>query len=659
MSPETVATSEEDRKPLMVTDETDLGSTSNSSAENLNYPLKVDTSSTANPFASFDEVFPNKQAQINKDGIYYQSVGELLWQGGQLYSDVRLTFEDRGILATRAGIPSELRLHSLVLFQSQFFKEQLSVTSAATPSSPASNIIKEKQIIVRLPSRVTEEDMINFYCTLKLLYTKNWDSELANNLTKGVGCLSVCCEIGFHEGIEACWKWLVRKCNRDGNKEMMKRLIEAYPNLHEQFNDEIDDKPISSNSNLFSSNSYLNVPLQRSQSKTKRTPPTSRRSSRRSRKRTNSNGSGSYGRQTISPMLKSNRRDIITSSDSSASPRIRYEKELPRLPSMPLSPPTPHISTPSSPSLPSPPLSNPSLSPISSNNSPTIPSITTDFDFPSLPSTIPPSIFSNTNILNTWITNFESYAISSKRACSKIPVESRRDSKCFPFLEHFVSIFDSINQLGRAKHINSPEALDYTLRMLNVIKVEHAHFHTLHMPSQHHQLKSPASPRSPNKSRPTSPLSTSPRLSSRPTSPLPTSPRTVTSRPTSPRPLSPHPLSPRPLSPSSNNTPPIVLHASLDEPLSQIMKNVLAPIEQKHLCDYLWAPSNISNLMHLREIRGDDDVEMEEDEFDGYDQVMGEISLVKASRVSKVEHMVVGEKMAKQIREIRSNTSKK
>ncbi|RIA97245.1 hypothetical protein C1645_752858 [Glomus cerebriforme] len=613
MTPETLAASE-DKKPLMVTEDTDIESSS--SVENLNLmeqPLQIDTSSsTTNPFASFDEVFyheKSKQSSRNKRPKHYQSVGELLWQGGRMYSDVKLTFEDRGVLATRAGIPSELRLHSLVLFQSQFFKEQLSVTSTAVPTSPGSNINKEKQIIVRLPSRVTEEDMINFYCTLKLMYTKNWDIELANNLTKGVGCLSVCCEIGFHEGIEACWKWLVRKCNRDNNKEMMKRLIEAYPNLHEQFT-EFDE----SNSNLL----YLDVPLQKSSNRTKRTPPISRRSSRRSRRRTNSNGSGNHARLSVSPILKSNRSDTSISSDSSASPRIRYEKELPHLPSISLSP-----------SLPSPPLSN--------SDTPITPTISSSYDgFPSLPSTFPPSIFSNIRILNTWITNFESYAISSKRACSKIQIESRQDSKCFPFLEHFVSIFDSINQLGRAKRITSPEALDYTLRMLNVIKIEHAHFHTLHMKRQ---LRSPVSPKSPNNK-------------SRPSSPRPNS-----SRP----PLSPSSPSSSSLSSNSNNSnnnkPPIVLHESLDEPLSQIMKNVLAPIEQKHLCDYLWAPSNISNLMHLREIRSDDDDDMEEDEFEGYDQVMGEESLVKASRVSKVEHMVVGEKMAKHIREIRSNNS--
>ncbi|PKY49714.1 hypothetical protein RhiirA4_405758 [Rhizophagus irregularis] len=159
------------------------------------------------------------------------------------------------------------------------------------------------------------------------------------------------------------------------------------------------------------------------------------------------------------------------------------------------------------------------------------------------------------------------------------------------------------------------------------------------------RLKSPSSPSSPSSSS----------SKSHPNSPRPTSPNPLT--PTSPSSSLPPLPSIPPLLPNTNNSPPIVLHESLDEPISQIAKNILAPIEQKHLCDYLWAPSNISNLMHLREIRSDDDDVMEEDEFEGYDQVMGEISLVKASRVSKVEHMVVGEKMAKLIRDIRSSIS--
>src|SRR6266498_4511125 len=115
MSPETLTTSEEDKRPLILKEDTDIESISNSSVENLILMEQPYTSSTANPFATFDEVFyhnngnsKSSSSRNNKRPRYYKSVGELLWEGGRMYSDVRLTFEDRGLLACSAGIPSEL-----------------------------------------------------------------------------------------------------------------------------------------------------------------------------------------------------------------------------------------------------------------------------------------------------------------------------------------------------------------------------------------------------------------------------------------------------------------------------------------------------------------------------------------------------------------------
>ncbi|CAG8792696.1 26872_t:CDS:1, partial [Racocetra persica] len=59
----------------------------------------------------------------------------------------------------------------------------------------------------------------------------------------------------------------------------------------------------------------------------------------------------------------------------------------------------------------------------------------------------------------------------------------RDDNRCFPFIKHFSSVFGSINQLGRSKHLTSPQCLDFALRILNVIKIEHSHFHSLHIHS--------------------------------------------------------------------------------------------------------------------------------------------------------------------------------
>jgi hypothetical protein len=83
MSPEKLLKSEEDKRPLIVKEDIDFESHSNSSVENFNFMEQ----STANPFASFDEVFyhgnnnnnNNKPSTSrNKRPKYYQSVGELL-----------------------------------------------------------------------------------------------------------------------------------------------------------------------------------------------------------------------------------------------------------------------------------------------------------------------------------------------------------------------------------------------------------------------------------------------------------------------------------------------------------------------------------------------------------------------------------------------------
>lgn len=154
----------------------------------------------------------------------YLTVGELLWSHGRVYSDVRLAFEDQGRMAQRASVPTVLHLHSLVLFQSEFFKRQLAAGS--------------KQIIVRLPPRVSEEDMVNFYVTIRLMYTKEWTRELGDELAKGVGVLACCAEIGFAEGMEEVWVWLMHKCTSNANKEMIRMLVEEYPELASQFGGE-------------------------------------------------------------------------------------------------------------------------------------------------------------------------------------------------------------------------------------------------------------------------------------------------------------------------------------------------------------------------------------------------------------------------------------
>ncbi|CAG8780119.1 30001_t:CDS:1, partial [Racocetra persica] len=124
--------------------------------ENLSFPIFDSSSNTSNTSnTSRTSSYKRKHSphnSIHKQDIVnnYPSVGELFWNDGRMYSDVRLTFEDREVLANCTGIPSELRLHSIVLSQSQFFKEQLS-RSSSIPKNNMNNM-NEKQIIVRLPA---------------------------------------------------------------------------------------------------------------------------------------------------------------------------------------------------------------------------------------------------------------------------------------------------------------------------------------------------------------------------------------------------------------------------------------------------------------------------------------------------------------------------
>ncbi|KAL1925754.1 uncharacterized protein VTP21DRAFT_637 [Calcarisporiella thermophila] len=162
------------------------------------------------------------------DALVYPNVGNLLWEAGYTLSDVRLTFDDGGRMAERSGIPPQLWLHSLILCQSEFFRKQLTSRTRPLPARP-------RHIVVKVPPGVTKEDMLHFYVALKLIYTKAWAAELKDDLRMGCGVLSVCYEIGFAEGMEEVWRWVMLKCHRERNREMMQRLIEAYPSLYKKF----------------------------------------------------------------------------------------------------------------------------------------------------------------------------------------------------------------------------------------------------------------------------------------------------------------------------------------------------------------------------------------------------------------------------------------
>ncbi|KAL7749111.1 hypothetical protein RI367_005516 [Sorochytrium milnesiophthora] len=178
----------------------------------------------------------------------YPSVGELLWRS-HMYSDVTLVFDDEQHRWEDLHIPSRLMLHALVLAQCDFFKVQLAhllpastdgVHNAMGGAQAIGALTKErgKNVIVKLPGRASADEMIAFYTTIRLMYTKQFDSEFSsasNSADTAVGVLGVCIDIGWDEGIEKSWTWLARFCDTvlGGNRSLLDKLTIAYPTLSE------------------------------------------------------------------------------------------------------------------------------------------------------------------------------------------------------------------------------------------------------------------------------------------------------------------------------------------------------------------------------------------------------------------------------------------
>ncbi|KAH8556335.1 hypothetical protein BGW37DRAFT_472124 [Umbelopsis sp. PMI_123] len=120
------------------------------------------------------------------------SIGEMLWTYGQSYSDIQISLRKSQELLKDTVIPESLQLHSIVLYQSNYFKKLL-----ATPSS-MKNLV--------LGPRKTKEDLVYLYVAIKLMYTKAWQQEL--NMENAQGVLSACLELEYDEGIRSVNEWL-------------------------------------------------------------------------------------------------------------------------------------------------------------------------------------------------------------------------------------------------------------------------------------------------------------------------------------------------------------------------------------------------------------------------------------------------------------------
>ncbi|KAI9183033.1 hypothetical protein H9P43_003949 [Blastocladiella emersonii ATCC 22665] len=189
------------------------------------------------------------------------AIGAMLWRRGY-YSDVTLDFGASGTGSepcAALGIPRFLYLHAAVLAQCGFFAAQLAhLVRGASPFAGFGSGAAPRAMTVRVPDRPNREDMVAFYTTLRLLYTKRFTHEfsgarwapadheypdaqpvangealvaVAGGADLAVGVLAVCLEVEWDEGVRETWRWLVDYCARIQNDSLLGKLTTAYPEL--------------------------------------------------------------------------------------------------------------------------------------------------------------------------------------------------------------------------------------------------------------------------------------------------------------------------------------------------------------------------------------------------------------------------------------------
>jgi hypothetical protein len=126
------------------------------------------------------------------------SIGEMLWTNGGTYSDVQISLSKCQQLLKDTAIPETLQLHSIVLYQSGYFKRLL-----ATPTT--------MQNLTLAPHK-TKENIFHLYTAIKLMYTKSWELELNSDNAKGI--LAACTELEYDEGIHAVNEWIMFNGNK-------------------------------------------------------------------------------------------------------------------------------------------------------------------------------------------------------------------------------------------------------------------------------------------------------------------------------------------------------------------------------------------------------------------------------------------------------------
>lgn len=126
------------------------------------------------------------------------SIGEMLWTNGRTYSDVQISLSRCQQLLKGTAVPETLQLHSIVLYQSGYFRRLL-----APPCS--------MQNLALAPYK-TKENIFHLYTAIKLMYTKRWELELNSENAKGI--LAACTELEYDEGIHSVNEWIMFNNNR-------------------------------------------------------------------------------------------------------------------------------------------------------------------------------------------------------------------------------------------------------------------------------------------------------------------------------------------------------------------------------------------------------------------------------------------------------------
>ncbi|KAJ1565850.1 hypothetical protein HK096_008674 [Nowakowskiella sp. JEL0078] len=148
-----------------------------------------------------------------------QSAGLLLWECGAELSDVAVRVfcreesesdADRTLRDEKTEVlVAELKLHSTILQQSEFFAARLSGRWKENSESSSS------QAVIVYPTLDSRADAEAFVATMNLMYSNAFEAHLKSQV-KAVRILRICNEILWHAGIDECCRYIAREAAKEG-----------------------------------------------------------------------------------------------------------------------------------------------------------------------------------------------------------------------------------------------------------------------------------------------------------------------------------------------------------------------------------------------------------------------------------------------------------